>query len=62
MQEQLKDETVIPDFNGKPNAVIFQTTKAKILQNFYNEQRCSDPMGEKERIILVPAKLLKTDI
>ena len=31
------------------------------MQKFYNEQRCSDPTGEKERIILAAAKLLKTE-
>ena len=33
------------------------------MQNFYNEQRCSDLKGENERIILAAAKLsLKTEI
>ena len=32
------------------------------MQNFYNEQRCSDLTGEKERMILAAAKLLKTEI
>ena len=44
------------------NVITFRTTTAKILQNFYNEQRCSDPPAEKERIVLAAAKLLKTDI
>ena len=34
LQEQLKDEIVITEINGKPNVVTFQTTTAKILQNF----------------------------
>ena len=34
LQEQLKDEIVITEINGKPNIVTFQTTTAKILQNF----------------------------
>ena len=46
----------------KPNIVTFRTTTAKILQNFYNKQRCSDPTGEKEIMILTAAKLLKTEI
>ena len=47
LQEELKDETVITEINCKSNVVTFRTTAAKTLQNFYNEQRCSDPMGEK---------------
>ena len=35
LQEQLKDEIVITEINGKPNIVTFRTTAAKILQNFY---------------------------
>ena len=62
LQEQLKDGIVITYINGKPNVITFRTTTAKILQNFYNEQRCSDPPGEKERIVLTAEKLLKTDI
>ena len=62
LQEQLKDEIAITENNGKPNVVTFRTTTAKTLQNFYNEQRCSDPTREKERIILAAAKLLKTEI
>ena len=62
LQEQLKDEIVITEINGKPNFVTFRTTAAKILQNFYSEQRCSDPTGQKKRIILAAAKLLKTKI
>ena len=62
LQEQLKDEIIITEINGKPNFVTFRTTAAKILQNFYSEQRCSDPTGEKKRIILAAAKLLKTKI
>ena len=50
------------EINGKPNVVTFQMIAAKILQNFYSEQRCSNPTGEKERIILAAAKLLKTKI
>ena len=61
LQEQLKDEIVITEINGKPNGVTFWTTTAKILQNC-NKQRCSDPTGEKERIILAAAKLLRTGI
>ena len=33
LQEQLKDEIVITEINGKPNDVTFWTTTAKILQN-----------------------------
>ena len=62
LQEQLKDEIVIAEINGKPHVVTFRATAAKILQNFYNEQRCSDPTGEKERIILAAAKLLEIEI
>ena len=58
----MKDEIVITEINGKPNIVTLQTTTAKILQNFYNEQRCSDPTREKEIIVLAAAKLLKTEI
>ena len=58
----MKDDIVITEINGKPNVVTFRTTTAKISQSFYNEQRCSDPTGEKERIILAAAKLLKTEI
>ena len=59
----MKDEIVITEINGKPNVVTFRTTTAKIMQNFYNEQRCSDLKGENERIILAAAKLLlKTEI
>ena len=62
LQEQLKDEAVITEINGETNVVTFRTTIAKILQNFYNEQRCIDPTGEKERIILAAAMLLKSEI
>ena len=62
MQEQLKDEIVITKINDKPNIVTFRTATAKILQKFYNQQRCSDPTGEKVRIILAAAKLLKIEI
>ena len=61
-QEQLKGEIVITEINGKLNVVTFWTATAKILQDFYNKQGCSDPTGEKERIILAPAKLLKLEI
>ena len=37
LQEQLKDQIVITEINGKANVVTFQTTTAKILQNFYKE-------------------------
>ena len=56
----MKDEIVITEVNGKPNVVTFRTLTAKILQNFYNEQKFSDSTGEKVRIILAAAKLLKT--
>ena len=58
----LEDEIIITEINGKPSVVTFRKTAAKILQNFYNEQRFSDPTGEKESIILAAAKLLKTEI
>ena len=58
----MKDEIVVRERNGKPNVVTFRTTAAKKLQNFYNEQRCSDSTREKERIILTAAKLLKPEI
>ena len=47
---------LITDINGKPNVVTFRMTTAKILQSFYNEQSCSDPTGETERIILEEMK------
>ena len=62
LQEQLKDDIVITEINGKSNVATFRTTKATTLEKFYNEQRCSDPKGEKERIILAAVKLLKTEI
>ena len=34
LQEQLKDEIVITEINGKPIAVTFWTATAEILQNF----------------------------
>ena len=57
----MKDEIVITEVNGKPNVVTFRMITAKILQNFYNEQKFSDSTGEKVRIILAAAKLLKTE-
>ena len=47
LQEQLKDEIVITEINGKPNIVTFRTIAAKRLRNFYCKQRCSDLTGEK---------------
>ena len=39
--------------------LLFERQK---LQHWKNEQRCSDPKGEKERIILAAVKLLKAEI
>ena len=57
----MKDEIVIIEVNDKPNVVTFRILTAKILQNFYNEQKFSDSTGEKVRILLAAAKLLKTE-
>ena len=57
----MKDEIVITEVNDKPNVVTFRILTAKILQNFYNEQKFSDSTGEKVRILLAAAKLLKTE-
>ena len=57
----MKDEIVITEVNDKPNVVTFRILTATILQNFYNEQKFSDSTGEKVRIILAAAKLLKTE-
>ena len=48
LQEQLKDEIIITEINGKPNVVTFRMITAKILQNFYNKQRYSDPTERKK--------------
>ena len=57
----MKDEIVITEVNDKPNVVTFRILTAKILQNFYNKQKFSDSTGEKVRILLAAAKLLKTE-
>ena len=48
LQEQLKDEIIITEINGKPNVVTFRMITAKILQNFYNKQRYIDPTERKK--------------
>ena len=42
--------------------LLFERQTTEILQNVYNEQGCSNPTREKERITLAAAKLLKTEI
>ena len=42
--------------------LLFERQTTEILQNVYNEQGCSDPTRENERITLAAAKLLKTEI
>ena len=39
LQEQLKDEIIITEINGKPNVVTFRMITAKIMQNFYNKRK-----------------------
>ena len=39
LQEQLKDEIIVTEINGKPNVVTFRMITAKILQNFYNKRK-----------------------
>ena len=39
LQEQLKDEIIVTEINGKPNVVTFRMITAKILQNFYNNRK-----------------------
>ena len=57
MQEQLKDEIVITEINGKPIAVTFWTATAEILQNFWNKDAVIQREKKKDA-----AKLLKTKI
>ena len=39
LQEQLKDEIIVTEINGKPNVVTFRMITAKIMQNFYNKRK-----------------------
>ena len=59
-QEQLKGEIVITEINGKLNVVTFWTATAKILQDFYNKQGCSDPTGEKKKNNFSSSKIIET--
>ena len=52
LQEQLKDEIIVTEINGKPNVVTFRMITAKIMQNFYNKRK------KKERIILAASKIV----
>lgn len=60
--EYFGDKIVITDINGEPKVVIFRTTAAAILQEFYVQRNDVDIEEQKMNIIKTATRLIKSDL